>query len=283
MGFAFKIRFCRVRQESASTDANAHMPRRLSFSKSGMSGLQPLTKHPKLEWSWASRLQCKQCVRMPPGFLVLERQLRDVAPVSFRVVSSTSTFTWQAFQKSRPLLQLAKNESPELMLWRKESHSSTKPDQVPRKAILAKFHRPFFFGLFCCCKGLGFETFTGFLGGSARVLRRKFDTRSFAKFHKLFFSNFLLQRVWAMHLRIFLQEVQSLRRHAIFAKFHKPFFFELFCCKGFGPRIYGFSCRRCRVLRRHAIFAKFHKPFFFRTLLFLQNVKASDIGSETFH
>ena len=24
MGFAFKIRFCRVRQESASTDANAH-------------------------------------------------------------------------------------------------------------------------------------------------------------------------------------------------------------------------------------------------------------------
>ena len=170
------------------------------------------------------------------AFLVLERQLRDtpaMATTSRSCLRKLSRFlgvgaTAQrrcacqlqggvfninvhlaSFPKITSTASVGKNESPELMLWRKESHSSTKPDQVPRKAILAKFHGPFFFELFCRCKGLGFETFTGFLGGSARVLRRKFDTRSFAKFHKLFFSNFLLQRVWATHLRIFLQKVQS--------------------------------------------------------------------------
>ena len=80
----------------------------------------------------------------------------------------------------------------------------------------------------------------GFLVGSARVLFSKFDTRSVQSFISNFFSNFsVLQRDWVLrHLwKVFLWEVPESCveiRHAILAKFHKPFFFELFCsCKGF--------------------------------------------------
>ena len=140
-----------------------------------------------------------------------------------------------------------------------------------RHAILAKFHKPFFSN-FSVAKGLGLEAFAagrflvgsalqsfishffrfflllqrvwalrhlrleGFLGGSARVLRRN---STLAKFHKPFFSNFSVV-VKGLGFEAFTGGRFSCRKcqspasefDTRFAKFHKPFFSELYCsCK----------------------------------------------------
>ena len=132
-----------------------------------------------------------------------------------------------------------------------------------RHAILAKFHKPFFSNFSVVAKGLGFEAFTAgrFSCRKCQSPASKFDTRSLQSFISHFFRTFLLlQRVWAWrHLRLegFLVVPESCVeiRHAILAKFHKPFFSNFsVVAKGLGLEAVTagrFFCS-ARVLRRNS-------------------------------